>query len=185
MIQVISLVWLFSRQVPLALLPFSVYSVFHVATYTRTNIIPTVQPPRAAPGSTPTSPGAAKFQSPAANAIGRFVKEYYDSSMMLVAALEIALWFRLLLSALTFSKGSWVLLGIYTVFLRARFHQSQFVQGAFAQGAAHVDQQVQNPNVPPAVRQVWETTKGFGRQAVEATDMRKYTGSMNTQKKPQ
>ena len=185
MTQVISLVWLYSRQVPLALLPFSVYSIFHVATYTRTNLIPTIQPPKPAPGSTPTSPGATKSQSLAASAIGRFVKEYYDTSMMLVAGLEIALWFRLLLSALTFSKGSWVLLGIYTVFLRARFHQSQFVQGAFAQGAAHIDQQVQNPNVPPAVRQAWETVKGLSRQAVDATDLRKYTGSANAQKKPQ
>ncbi|KIV83357.1 hypothetical protein PV11_05390 [Exophiala sideris] len=182
----ISLVWLFSRQVPLALLPFTVYSVFHVATYTRTNIIPTITPPQAAPGSTPTSPGGAKSQSPLANSIGRFVKEYYDTSMMLVAGLEIALWFRLLLSAVTFSKGSWVLLGIYTVFLRARFHQSQFVQGAFTQGSAHVDQQVQNPNVPPAVRQGWDTVKGLGRQAVEATDVRKYMGNAQTaQKKPQ
>ncbi|KIX04078.1 uncharacterized protein Z518_07631 [Rhinocladiella mackenziei CBS 650.93] len=181
----ISLVWLFSRQVPLALLPFTVYSVFHVATYTRTNIIPTLQPPRAAPGSTPTSPGASKSQSALANSIGKFVKEYYDTSMMLVAGLEILLWFRLLLSALTFSKGSWALLGIYTVFLRARFHQSQFVQSAFAQGSAHIDQRVQNPNVSPAVRQGWETVKGFGRQAVDATDLRKYMGSTNAQKKPQ
>lgn len=106
--------------------------------------------------------------------------------MMLVAGLEIALWFRLLLSAFTFSKGSWVLLGVYTVFLRARFHQSQFVQGAFAQGTAHVDAQVQNQNVPPAVRQGWEGAKGVGRKAVEATDVRKYLGGgISAQKKPQ
>ncbi|KAK5445407.1 Transmembrane nucleoporin [Exophiala xenobiotica] len=181
----ISLVWLYSRQVPLALLPFTVYSVFHVATYTRTNIIPTLSPPKAAPGSTPTSPGATKSQSPLANSIGRFVKEYYDSSMMLVAGLEILLWFRLLLSAFTFSKGSWILLGIYTVFLRARFHQSQFVQGAFSRGSAHIDQQVQNPNFPPAARQGWETVKGLGRQVVDATDVRKYLGGATAQKKPQ
>lgn len=179
------MVWLYSRQIPLALLPFTVYSVFHVATYTRTNIIPTLSPPKAAPSSTPTSPGAAKSQSPLANSIGRFVKEYYDSSMMLVAALEILLWFRLLLSAFTFSKGSWVLLGIYTVFLRARFHQSQFVQGAFSRGSAHIDQQVQNPNFPPAARQGWDTVKGLGRQVVDATDVRKYLGGATAQKKPQ
>lgn len=182
---VISLVWLYSRQVPLALLPFTVYSVFHVATYTRTNIIPTIQPPQAAPGSTPTSPGATKSQSPLANTIGKFVKEYYDTSMFLVAGLEIALWFRLLLTALTFSKNSWILLGVYTVFLRARFHQSQFVQHAFTQGAAHIDQRVQNPNVPPAARQGWDTAKGLGRQLVEVTDVRKYLGGTNAQKKPQ
>lgn len=173
----ISLVWLTARQVPLALLPFSVYSVFHVATYTRTNLIPTFQPPKPTPNATPTSPTSAKSQSPLANAIGKFVKEYYDASMMLVAGLEIALWFRLLLSAITFSKGSWILLAIYTVFLRARLHQSQFVQNAFSQGAARVDQQVQSPNVPPVVKQGWETAKGAAGRAVDATDVRKYTGT--------
>ena len=152
-------------------------------TYTRTNIIPAIQPPKNAVGSTPQSPSTPKTQSPMANSIGRFVKEYYDTSMLLVAMLEIFLWFRLLMSAFTFSKGSWILLGIYTVFLRARFSQSQFIQGAFGQLAARIDQQVQNPNVPPAVRQGWETVKNLMRQAVDATDMRKYMGGQTPQKK--
>ena len=186
-----ALVWLYSRQVPLAILPFTVYSIFHVATYTRTNLIPTLQPPKAAPAassaSSPTSPRPALSNSPLANSIGRFVKEYYDASMTLVAGLEIALWFRLLLSAFTFSKGSWVLLIIYSVFLRARHAQSQFVQGAFAHSTASIDAQVQNQNVHPAVRQGWESVKSIGRQGLNATDVRKYTGSPQTQgmKKPQ
>jgi transmembrane protein 33 len=96
--------------------------------------------------------------------------------MFLVALLEIFLWMRLFFSALTFSKGSWILLSIYTVFLRARFSQSQFIQGAFGQLAARVDQQVQNPNVPPPVRQGWETLKNLLRQVVEATNLQKYLG---------
>lgn len=106
--------------------------------------------------------------------------------MTLVAGLEIALWARLLLSAFTFTKGAWILLGIYTVFLRARYQQSHFVQSAFAQFGARIDQQVQNPNIPPAVRQGWETVKGISRKAVDATDLRKYTGGgAAAQKKPQ
>lgn len=183
----ISLIWLFSRQIPLALLPFTVYSIFHVATYTRTNLIPTIQPPKTGASATPTSPTSPKpaSQSALANSIGKFVKEYYEPSMTLVAGLEIGLWFRLLLSAFTFSKGSWVLLGVYTVFLRARFHQSTFVQGAFSHGSAMVDSQLQNQSVPPAVRQSWETAKVAGRKAVEATDVRKYVGGAAPQKKPQ
>lgn len=180
--EVMSLVWLFSRQIPLALLPFTVYSVFHVATYTRTNIIPTISPPKIAPAGpgSPASPKPANA-SPIGNAIGKFVKEYYDASMMLVAGLEIALWFRLLLSAITFTKGSWILLGIYTVFLRARFHQSAFVQNAFSHGSARVDSQVQNPNTPPVVRQGWETLKGVGRKGVEMTHPNKFMGSAAAQ----
>jgi transmembrane protein 33 len=191
LVVVMALVWLYSRQIPLALLPFTVYSVFHVATYTRTNIIPTLQPPKGAPaGATPSSPNSPKpsaSQSPLANSIGKFVKEYYDASMTLVALLEIGLWFRVGLSAFTFTKASWVLLVIYSVFLRARYAQSQFVQGAFAQAIARVDAQVQNQSMPPAVRQSWETMKGFGRKGVEATDLRKYLGgsNQNGMKKPQ
>jgi transmembrane protein 33 len=185
-----ALVWLYSRQVPLALLPFAVYSVFHVATYTRTNLIPTIQPPSSAPAAGPTSPNSSRpssSSSPLANSIGKFVKEYYDTSMSLVAALEIALWFRVLLTALTFTKGSWILLGVYTMFLRARYTQSQFVQSAFTHATATVDAQVQNQSVPPAVRQGWETTKGLARQALDATDMRRYLGGSQGQgtKKPQ
>ena len=107
--------------------------------------------------------------------------------MTLVAGLEILLWFRLLLSAFTFSKGSWVLLGAYTVFLRARFAQSQFVQSAFSHGSATVDAQVQNQSVPPVVRQGWESVKAVSRKALDATDMKRYIGGPQAQgmKKPQ
>lgn len=99
-----AIVWLYSRQIPLALLPFSVYSVFHVATYTRTYLIPTLQPQQGAAGaipSSPTSPKATGRQSPLADSIGKFIKRYYDASMALVASLELSLLLRLVLSALT------------------------------------------------------------------------------------
>lgn len=188
---VMALVWLFARQMPLALLPFTVYSVFHVATYTRTNLLPTLQPPKAAAssgtGASPTSPRPAASSSPLANSIGKFVKEYYDSSMTLVALLEIGLWFRVLLSAITFTKGSWILLVIYTVFLRARYAQSQFHQGAVAQGTARMDAMVSNQNTPPAARQGWDTVKGLMKQAHDATDVRRYLGGQQAagMKKPQ
>jgi len=161
-------VWLFSRQIPLAILPFAVYSVFHVITYTRANVLATVQPPPpAAAGTTPK-------KSALSENLGKFVKEYYDSSMTLVAILEIALWFRVMGSALLFQKGSWILLLAYTVFFRARYSQSSFVQGAIAQLTTRADAAIANQNTPPAVRQGWETVKGLARQATDATDISKY-----------
>ncbi|KAF2502805.1 hypothetical protein BU16DRAFT_546002 [Lophium mytilinum] len=165
-----ALVWLFSRQIPLAILPFAVYSIFHVATYTRANLLPTLQ---AAPAG--ASPGKPK-PSGISETIGKFVKEYYDGSMTLVAILEIALWFRVLGSALLFQKGSWILIGIYTVFFRARYAQSTFVQGAISQLTARADAQLANQSTPPAVRQGWETFKSIVRQAADATDIRRYVG---------
>jgi hypothetical protein len=179
-----ALVWLFAPQYPLAMLPFGVYSIFHVATYTRTNLIPTLQPPQqvaaagASPGGKPTfKPNAT------ADTIGKFVKEYYDASMGLVAILEILLWGRLLLSALTWSKWSWTLLAIYTAFLRARFAQSSFVQGQFRQLEARIDSLVGAQSTPPAAKQVWEGVKGGARTFHDATDIGKYVNGAPAPKK--
>ena len=165
-----ALVWLFSRQIPMAVLPFGVYSVFHVATYVRSNLIPTISPPPAA------AAGAKPQGSATSEAIGKFVKEYYDGSMTLVALLECFLWFRVLGSALLFQKGSWILFVVYTVFFRARYAQSSFVQDAINQLTARVDAQLANQSTPPAVRQAWGTFKNIVRQAADATDIRRYVG---------
>ncbi|KAK2752135.1 hypothetical protein FQN55_008025 [Onygenales sp. PD_40] len=184
-----ALVWLYARQIPIALLPFTIYSVFHVATYTRTYIVPTLQPPKpAGPGETSPSGKPGVRQSPLAESIGRFVKKYYDSSMVLVAALEMALLFRLIGTALTFSSGSWVLLVVYSSFFRSRFAQNSFVQGTVAHATARVDAAVSHQNTPPQVRQGWEVFKGFARQAYDVTDVRRYLGGYQQgpgAKKPQ
>lgn len=159
-----ALLWLFSFQIPLAILPFAVYSVFHVATYTRSNLLPTLQPPQQ----------QSKQTSGLADTIGRFVKDWYDASMTLVAILEIVLWFRILGSVILFTKGSWLLLIVYTAFFRVRHSQSSFMQGAVSQLTARADGLVGNPNVPPAARQGWDTVKGLIRQAADATDIGKF-----------
>jgi len=180
-----ALVWLISPQFPLAMLPFGVYSVFHVATYTRTNLIPTLQPPVLATGTT-TAPGTKPTYKPnaIADTIGKFVKEYYDLSMGLVAILEILLWFRIFLSAVIFQKGSWILIAVYTVFLRARYAQSSFVQGQFSHLEARIDSALGAQSTPPAVRKAWDTVKGFSRTFHDATDIGKYVkGPAATPKK--
>lgn len=164
-------VWLFSRQIPLAVLPFSVYSIFHVATYSRSNLLPAIQPP-----PQPASPGQKPKASAMSDAIGRFVKDYYDSSMTLVAILEIMLWFRILGSALLFQKGSWILLVIYTAFFRARYAQSSFVQGAITQLTARADQYFANQSTPEPARQAWHTVKSIVGQVVDVTDLNRYAG---------
>ncbi|RDL33790.1 uncharacterized protein BP5553_08158 [Venustampulla echinocandica] len=178
-----ALVWLFSPQYPLAMLPFGVYSVFHVATYTRTNLIPTIQPAKQTSPAPGASPSAKPPANPTAETIGRFVKEYYDASMGLVAILEILLWGRILLSAIIFARGSWILIAIYTAFLRARYAQSSFVQGQFSHLEARVDSLVGAQSTPPAARQAWDTVKNAARSFRDATDIGRYVHGAPAQKK--
>lgn len=181
-----ALVWLYMPQYPIAMLPYTIYSIFHVATYTRTNLIPTlVAPTKLKTGADVTSPsGKAQYQQhPAADTIGAFVKRYYDTSMSMVATLEIVLWFRVLFSAVFFQQRSWILLVIYTAFLRSRLAQSGHVQNSVQNMSAYVDNLVGNQGTPPVARQFWEATKNGARQAHAATDVSKYVNGAAAPKK--
>ena len=180
-----ALVWLFSSQYPLALLPFGVYSIFHILGYTRSTLIPTFMPSNtpATPASGSATTATDAKSSPLATTIGNFVKKNYDSSMELVALLEVALWGRMLLSAILFTKGSWVLFVIYTAFLRARYAQSQFVQGQFRLITARIDAAVGGQNIPPAARQAWGSVKGGAKQFHDMTDLNRYIGGAPAVKK--
>ncbi|KAI1365604.1 hypothetical protein F5Y08DRAFT_303608 [Xylaria arbuscula] len=171
-----ALVWLLAPQYPLALLPYGIYSVFHVATYLRSNVIPTIQPAK-------TTAGAKPQPNPLSEAIGTFVKTYYDASMSIVSALEIMLWIRVLLSAALFQSRSWILLGLYTAFLRARFAQSAHVQNSFSALELRVDSMVGAQGTPPAARSVWDGIKGGARQFHAVTDLSKYANGSGVPKK--
>lgn len=182
---VLALVWLVMPQYPLALLPYGIYSVFHVATYVRANLIPTFSPPQklSPPANAPTNAKPQYVQHPASDAIGSFVKQYYDSSMSIVSSLEIILWIRLLMGAVLFQRRSWILLAVYTAFLRARFAQSSHVQNSFAQLEARIDNLIGTQGTPPMARQVWDGVKGTARQFHSATDVNKYVSGAAAPKK--
>ncbi|KAL2127524.1 hypothetical protein VTI74DRAFT_10589 [Chaetomium olivicolor] len=180
-----ALVWLFMPQYPLALLPYGVYSIFHVATYVRTTLIPTFIPPQKITPPAGASPNAKPqyTQHPASDAIGAFVKKYYDSSMSIVSSLEILLWIRLLLAAVFFQRRSWILLALFTAFLRARFAQSSHVQNSFSMLEARIDNLIGAQGTPPVARQVWDGVKGTARQFYAATDVNKYVNGAAAPKK--
>ncbi|KAI1330863.1 hypothetical protein F5Y16DRAFT_361443 [Xylariaceae sp. FL0255] len=171
-----ALVWLFTPQYMYALLPYGIYSVFHVATYVRTNVLPTLQPAK--------GPAGAKAEpSPLAERIGAFVKQYYEFSMSIVSGLEIVLWIRLLSAAIVFTNRSWIVLAIYTAFLRARFAQSTHVQNSFGMLEARIDSLVGAQGTPPVARTVWDGTKGAARQFHAVTDISKYLNGSSVPKK--
>ncbi|GAB1319266.1 Transmembrane nucleoporin [Madurella fahalii] len=182
---VMALVWLFMPQWPLALLPYGIYSVFHVATYVRANVIPTIIPPQKLSPAAGASPNAKPqyAQHPAAEALAAFVKQYYDASMSMVSGLEILLWIRLLLGAIFFQRRSWILLALYTAFLRARFAQSSHTQNSFAQLEARIDNLIGAQGTPPVARQVWDGVKGTARQFHTATDVNRYVNGAAAPKK--
>jgi len=155
-----ALVWLYSKPVYFALFPFAVYSTFHFLTYLRANLLPVVLP---------ASSGAVS------DAVSRFVKKNYDASMHLVANLELLLWGRVFLWCL-FWQNSWVLLALYTVFLRARYSQSLFVRDALKSLEMRGDAASVDNRVPDGVRQGWSVAKSVIKQFGDLTDLSKMLG---------
>lgn len=167
-----ALIWLYSKPIFYALLPFAVYSTFHFLTYLRTNLLPTILPP---PPSSVASPGGAKPQSALSEFIAKFVKNNYDYSMHLVANLELFLWARIFCGAIIF-RNSWILLAIYTVFLRTRYSQSPFVRDALKGIEVRGNALTADNNIPDGVKSAWNTMKSSVRSFGEFTDLGRYLG---------
>ncbi|TQS38446.1 hypothetical protein Golomagni_01047, partial [Golovinomyces magnicellulatus] len=114
------------------------------------------------------------------DSIGVFVKKYYDASMRLVASLEISLWCRIFMSVISFTKGSWILIIIYTIFLRARYSQSSFVQDQFRNYEARIDSLVGAQSIPPTARQAWNTLRSGLRSFHDATSLNRFVGGASS-----
>ncbi|KAK7207755.1 hypothetical protein BZA70DRAFT_272139 [Myxozyma melibiosi] len=140
----IALLWLISKPLLITLPPFAIYSFFHVLTYTRTNLLPTLGQP------TTTGP-AAQIQS--------FVDNYNDKFTALVGNLELVLLVRLFFNAILFRKGSWISLIIYGAFIRLRFEQSAFTRQAVKNWEVRADSLIAHPSVPAGVKNGWEKAK--------------------------
>lgn len=89
--------------------------------------------------------------------------------MHLVSNLEIFLWVRLCLGALVF-KTSWILLLCYTVFLRVRYAQSQFVAQAFQGLERKGDALMSDARAPEGLRNAWYAGKDIVKKVADATN---------------
>lgn len=130
-------------------------------------------PPASAPPAQGAAPGKGP-QPPLAEAIARFVKQNYDASMHLVSRLELALWARVFFGTLIFSN-SWILLVVYSVFVRVRYAQSQFMRSAVAYMERFFDGILADQRIPGGVRNGWGAFKGVVRTVGDKTDFGKKT----------
>lgn len=136
-----------SKPVYALLVPYAIYSLFHVLSYTRTNIIATVAP-----------------NSPLGNRIGDLVAKFFDPAMSAVAAVELLVNLPRLLIGVIFRQNSFLLTIAYIVFLRVRWEQSLFVRRVVSGVTTRIDGLVADKNVPQAVRTVWTYTKDIARR---------------------
>ncbi|KLO20551.1 hypothetical protein SCHPADRAFT_863320 [Schizopora paradoxa] len=143
--------WWVSKPVPMSLIPFATFSLFHVLSFLRSNVLPHFFPPT--PSATAGQPAN---QHPFLKKIQAWIKANYDSAMHVVAYAEVLIFIRIAFGALLF-QNSLLAPIIYAHFLRIRYHQSpKFTQKAVHHISSLIDGYVRRPGNPPIVVTVWD-----------------------------
>ena len=82
----------------------------------------------------------------------------YDTAMKAVAYTELLIMLRVFLGAITF-QNSLLSPVFYAHFLRARWYQSKFTQGAITQLNFRIESYVRSPGAAPMLVQVYDKVK--------------------------
>ncbi|CAD6580631.1 MAG: hypothetical protein CYPHOPRED_001313 [Cyphobasidiales sp. Tagirdzhanova-0007] len=153
----LALYWnLAEKPIPLTLIPFATFSLFHTLTFVR-SLLP--KPPAAAKKTDKPSPAG---QTPPAQAGGMaveinkrlqvWVKKNYEGAMLFVSYFEvIAVMGRVILGGVTF-RNSLITPLFYAHFLRLRYYLSPQTRQAFAYVSGQVDNLTAHPSCPEPVR---------------------------------
>jgi len=142
--------WWTSKPIAIALLPYTVFSLFHALTFTRTTLMP-----QFLPQGPPATSGGAPQPHPLAKRLQTWVKANYDTAMKAVAYIELLIFVRVLLGAITF-QNSLLSPVAYAHFLRQRYYQSAFTRDAIAYTTERIDKIVRKPGNPPQLVGIWE-----------------------------
>ncbi|KZT21719.1 hypothetical protein NEOLEDRAFT_1158142 [Neolentinus lepideus HHB14362 ss-1] len=142
--------WWSSKPLTIALVPYAIFSLFHVLTFTRTTLMPQFLPP-----GPPTSAGGPPTPHPIAKKLQVWVKANYNKAMVVVAYAELVILLRVVLGAITL-QNSLVTPLVYAHFLRQRFYQATFTREAVSVVNGKITEYVHRQGTPPVAGQIWE-----------------------------
>ncbi|ORY87054.1 hypothetical protein BCR37DRAFT_142612 [Protomyces lactucae-debilis] len=150
--------WLFiSKPIVVALLPYTIFSVFHFLTYLRASVVPAFDETALQENAQTTS---ARF----CRITNSWIKQNYERAMALAARIELlVVGGRVLLGVLTWQLPFHTL-AMVGAFLRYRYSTSAFTRTQFSQLALTLDHAVADPRVPAPVKQGWQTIRGLVSQ---------------------
>jgi len=150
---ILAMFWYSSKPVALAMVPYTIFSLFHALTFARTTLLPQILPPGPS-----TTGGASPQPHPLAKKLQVWVKNNYDGAMRIVAYTEVVILFRVVLGAILL-QNSFLSPLIYAHFLRQRYHHSAFTREAIGFTVTRVEKYINQPGTPPIVKQIWDKGK--------------------------
>lgn len=143
---ILAICFLITPRLFLSLVPYFLFSVFHVSRYLESTILPNLF-------------SMNKENSPVVRKIDAFTVKYNERCMYWVGTIEIFTLTLLFFKALLFYRGSWIMLFTYTIFLKIRYENSKYTKAAFAQWRVRLDGVISHPSVPPMVKNAYSVVK--------------------------
>lgn len=142
----LAFLWFLSPMFTLALLPYAMFSTFHVLIYSKSVLLPEVVNLNA-------------DNSKLVGFITTFVRNYNERCMYWVGSIELALEGLLALRALLFYPRSWIVFLAYSLFVKIRYENSKYMQATFAQWRVRLDGIMSSPSVPLVIKRAYGGAK--------------------------
>ncbi|CAO3693022.1 unnamed protein product [Rhizopus stolonifer] len=144
---IIAVYFLISKRKMVTLLPFLVYSVFHVSDHLESQLIPALMP----------------HQTQLKSKLKEIRAKYYERAMVLTSQYEVCgILLPFVLGLLVFRTSMTCLL-VYVHFLRMRYYMSEYTRDYINSLYFKVDQLLTpptaHPKIPPAVIKAYSTVK--------------------------
>lgn len=143
-----AIVWTFTPQFTLSLVPYMMFSVFHVLIYVKSILLPEV------------------FNLNASNSkmvlfIDNTVRSYNERCMYWVGSAELGILACLLLRVIFWYPRSLVLFASYSTFIKFRFENSKYMKSAFAQWRVRLDGIMSHPSIPIPLKKAYNKSKSL------------------------
>ncbi|SMN20396.1 similar to Saccharomyces cerevisiae YLL023C POM33 Transmembrane nucleoporin involved in nuclear pore complex (NPC) distribution, assembly or stabilization [Maudiozyma saulgeensis] len=143
---VLAAMWLITPVFSLSLVPYSLFSLFHVLKYLQNILLPIVF-------------GISKENNSKVATVAKFTHTYNEKCMYWVGTSEIIIVVLLLVRALLWYPSSWIVLLTFILFLKLRYENSKYTKSAFSQCRVRLDGIISHPSIPPPVKSAYNTAK--------------------------
>ena len=143
---VLAAMWLLTPIFSVSLVPYTLFSLFHVLKYLQNVLLPVVF-------------GISKENNSTVAAVAKFTHTYNERCMYWVGTSEILIVVLLFLRALLWYPSSWIVLITDLLFLKLRYENSKYTKAAFSQCRVRLDGIISHPSIPPQVKSAYNVAK--------------------------
>lgn len=145
---VMALIWSFTPKFTLSLIPYAMFSLFHVLIYLKSILLPEVF-------------GLNASNSKVVSFIDKYVRDYNERCMYWVGSVELSILVCLLVRVLFWYPRSIILFLSYALFVKFRFENSKYMKSAFAQWRVRLDGIMSHPSIPIPLKQAYNQSKSL------------------------